>query len=72
MKKKILIVDDETYLIDIQQQIVKREGYESVTAENGMDAVEVAAAELPDLILLDFSLPDMDAIEIARQIRANP
>ncbi len=72
MKKKILIVDDESYLIDIQEQIIKREGYESMAAENGMQAVEIAAAQLPDLILLDFSLPDMDAFEIARLIRANP
>ena len=35
MKKKILIVDDESYLIDIQEQIIKREGYESIAAENG-------------------------------------
>ena len=72
MKKKILIVDDESYLIDIQEQIIKREGYESVTAENGKQAVEVAAAQLPDLILLDFSLPDMDGLEVARLIHANP
>jgi DNA-binding response OmpR family regulator len=72
MKKKILIVDDESYLIDIHQTIVKREGYDSVTAETGRQAVDVAAAELPDLILLDFSLPDMNAIEVARLIRQNP
>ncbi len=72
MKKKILIVDDESYLIDIQEQIIKREGYESITAENGRQAVEVAAAQLPDLILLDFSLPDMDGLEVARLIHANP
>ncbi len=72
MKKKILIVDDEHYLIDIQEQIIKREGYESITAENGKQAVEIAAAQLPDLILLDFSLPDMDGLEVARLIHANP
>ena len=72
MKKKILIVDDESYLIDIQEQIIKREGYESIAAENGKQAVEIAAAQLPDLILLDFSLPDMDALEVTRLIRANP
>jgi CheY-like chemotaxis protein len=72
MKKKILIVDDEPYLIDIQEQIIKREGYESITAETGKQAVEIAAAQLPDLILLDFSLPDMDGLEVARLIHANP
>ncbi len=72
MKKKILIVDDEAYLVDIQEQIIKREGYESITAENGKQAVEIAAAQLPDLILLDFSLPDMDGLEVARLIHANP
>ena len=71
-EEKILIVDDESYLIDIQEQIIKHEGYESITAENGKQAVEVAAAQLPDLILLDFSLPDMDGIEVARLIHANP
>ncbi len=72
MKKKILIVDDEHYLIDIQEQIIKREGYDSIAAENGKQAVDIAAAQLPDLILLDFSLPDMDGLEVARLIHANP
>ncbi|MFQ5917460.1 MAG: response regulator [Candidatus Binatia bacterium] len=72
MKKKILIVDDESYLIDIQETIVKREGHDCVKAENGRQAVDVAAAELPDLILLDFSLPDMNALEVARLLRQNP
>jgi CheY-like chemotaxis protein len=72
MKKKILIVDDESYLIDIQEHIVKREGHNCVTAGNGKQAVEIATAELPDLILLDFSLPDMNALEVARLIRQNP
>ncbi|MEE8076492.1 MAG: response regulator [Candidatus Binatia bacterium] len=72
MKKKILIVDDESYLIDIHEQIIKREGHDCVTAVNGRQAVDVAAAELPDLILLDFSLPDMNALEVARLIRQNP
>jgi len=72
VKKKILVVDDESYLIDIQETIVKREGHDCVTAENGRQAVDVAAAELPDLIFLDFSLPDMNALEVARLIRQNP
>ncbi len=47
-------------------------GYEVIRATNGKQALNMAASQLPDLIMLDLSLPDMDGLEVARQIRQNP
>ena len=72
MKKKILIVDDNPDLISILRVQLENKGYDTVQATNGMQAVDIATAQLPDLILLDIMLPEMDGLEAARQIRKNP
>jgi len=72
MKKKILIVEDNLDIIYIHRRIVQNLGYDSILAVNGKEAVEMAATQLPDLILLDIMLPEMDGLEAARQIRKNP
>ncbi len=72
MKKKILIVEDNLDIIYIHRRIVQNLGYDFILAVNGKEAVEMAATQLPDLILLDIMLPEMDGLEAARQIRKNP
>ena len=72
MKKKILIVEDNLDIIYIHRRIVQNLGYDFILAVNGKEAVEMAATQLPDLILLDIMLPVMDGLEAARQIRKNP
>ena len=72
MKKKILIVDDNPDLISILQVLLKNKGYDTVQAANVMQAVDIATAQLPDLIVMDIMMPQMNGLQAARQIRKNP
>ncbi|GAX46981.1 response regulator YycF [Pseudolactococcus reticulitermitis] len=67
--KKILVVDDEKPISDIVKFNLTKEGYEVLTAFDGEEALDVFAAEQPDLILLDLMLPQKDGLEVAREIR---
>ena len=66
---KILIVDDEPDIIEFLSYNLKREGYEIVSANNGREGLTVAERERPDLIILDIMMPEMDGVEVCRQLR---
>ena len=66
--KKILIVDDSAFTRSIHKQMVTGEGYETVEAASGGEAVEVFAREKPDLALVDLLMPDMDGLEAIRKM----
>ena len=68
---KILIVDDETDILDFLSYNLKKEGFEVFTALNGKKALEVAAQVRPHLIILDIMMPEMDGIETCKKIRDN-
>lgn len=68
--KKILIVDDEPDILEFLQYNLRKEGYQVVTASDGLQALQVAERELPDLILLDIMMPEMDGVETCRQLRS--
>ena len=68
----ILIVDDEPDIIEILRYNLEKEGYKTYSATNGLDAVAKAESILPDLILLDVMLPDMDCIQTCETIRSKP
>jgi two-component system cell cycle response regulator DivK len=72
MKKKILLVEDNPATIDVVQKELEFLGYDAITADDGEKAVEMAAAQMPDLIIMDISLPKMDGFEAASLIRTNP
>ncbi len=72
MTKKILIVEDNPEVVELMQMILEYMGYAPIVAKNGKEALNLAASSLPDLILLDITLPDMDGFAAARQIRQNP
>ncbi len=72
MTKKILIVEDNIDLIHVLGLALELQGYEIIRTTDGKQALDMAASQLPDLVLLDITLPDMDGLEIARQIRQNP
>lgn len=67
--KKILIVDDEKNIVDILRFNLKKEGFETVEAYDGEQALSVALSEKPDLILLDIMLPKMDGFMVCRKLR---
>jgi len=75
MKKKdikILLVDDEPDILEIVGYNLSSEGYQVITAENGVEAINLAKKEKPQLIILDVMMPEMDGIEACEQIRKNP
>jgi CheY-like chemotaxis protein len=69
---KILLVEDNDMNRDMLSRRLLRRGYEVVIALDGQQAVEMAAAEKPDLILMDMSLPVLDGWEATRRIKAAP
>ena len=71
-KPKILCVDDEQDILDLLTFNLEKEGYEVCTALNGRKGLEVAKRELPDLIILDVMMPEMDGMETCREIREIP
>lgn len=71
-KHKILLVDDEKDILEFLGYNLKKEGYEVITARNGSDAIKIAKAEKPHLIILDVMMPKMDGIETCTEIKAIP
>ncbi|MCO4464537.1 essential two-component response regulator [Streptococcus infantarius subsp. infantarius] len=67
--KKILIVDDEKPISDIIKFNLTKEGYETVTAFDGHEAITKFEEENPDLIILDLMLPELDGLEVAKEVR---
>ncbi len=68
----ILIVDDELANIESLEQLLQPEGYFTISATSGKQALAAVAAGLPDLILLDVTMPDMDGFAVASALKANP
>jgi DNA-binding response OmpR family regulator len=71
-RKKILLVDDSPTTLMMEQMVLRAQPYNIVTAKNGREAIERAAAEKPDLILLDVVMPEMNGFEACRRIRQHP
>lgn len=71
MAKKILLVDDETDILDLIKYNLEREGFEVKIADNGKTAIDVASNFVPDLILLDVMMPEMDGVETCIELRKN-
>ncbi len=66
---KILIVDDEPSIVNLIRMNLKLEGYDTICAYTGREAVEAYAREAPDIVLLDIMLPDMDGYDVLRAIQ---
>ncbi|MBU1726631.1 MAG: response regulator transcription factor [Candidatus Omnitrophica bacterium] len=69
MKEKILIVDDEKDIVRMLDYNLKKEGYRTVTAADGEDALESVKKERPDLIILDLMLPRIDGLEVCKILK---
>ena len=70
-KKKVLCIEDEEEMIDLIKLILERKGFEVLGAVGGKEGLEVIRREMPDLILLDLMMPEVDGWEVFRQMRAD-
>lgn len=71
-KKKILLIDDEQDILEILSYNLEKEGYEVLTANNGVEGIEKAKEMIPDLILLDVMMPGKDGIETCEELKQIP
>jgi len=71
MANKIMVVDDEEHLLELVRDILEGEGFEVITASNGMECLEKLKKEHPDLILMDIMMPGMSGKETVKKMRAN-
>ncbi len=69
---KILVADDELDILDLIRHSLNKEGFDVHIASNGAQAIEVANAIIPDLIILDVMMPVMDGMEACRQLKESP
>ncbi len=72
MAEKILIIDDDVDTLKLVGLMLQKQGYVIVAANNGPQGLDLAEREIPDLILLDVMMPEMDGYEVAKRLRANP
>ena len=70
-KIKVLIVDDEPDILEFLHYNLSRNGFETIQASNGMEALKLADKEVPDLILLDIMMPGMDGVQTCYELRKN-
>ena len=69
MANRILVVDDERIVTEVVERYLRLEGYEIRVAENGTQALEIAGEWHPNLVVLDLMLPQVDGLEVCRQLR---
>jgi DNA-binding response OmpR family regulator len=70
-KPKILIVDDNKYICQLLQSRLNANGYQAVFANSGSEALKMAWSDVPDLILLDITMPEQDGFEVGKKLREN-
>ncbi|MCD6583454.1 MAG: response regulator [Candidatus Omnitrophica bacterium] len=69
MEKKVLVVDDEPYIVEAVERILTQKGYQVIGARNGEDGLKKAKEILPDLIILDILMPVMDGTTMAQSLQ---
>jgi DNA-binding response OmpR family regulator len=70
VSKRILVVDDEMYIVNILDFTLHGEGWEVISANNGEDALRTLLKYEPDLVILDVMMPRIDGVEVCRAIKA--
>jgi DNA-binding response OmpR family regulator len=66
---RVLVVEDDEEIADVLRRSLRNEGYEVRTTGDGVEALDVAAGFMPDLVVLDLGLPRMDGVEVCRRLR---
>jgi DNA-binding response OmpR family regulator len=70
-EKKIVYVEDEQEMIDLVKLILSRKGYNVIGAAGGREGLDIIRKEIPDLVLLDLMMPDIEGWDVYQQIRAD-
>lgn len=70
--KKILVVDDDPYILMSLEFLMQKNGYSVVVARNGTEALQLVQQEIPDLVVLDIMMPDIDGYAICKFIKKQP
>jgi CheY-like chemotaxis protein len=69
---KILVCDDEKDVVELISFLLEKDGYSVITAKNGREALDVVAKDIPDLILLDVMMPEMDGYTVQTRLQEDP
>lgn len=69
--ERVLVVDDESHIVELISYNLINAGYDVITANNGCDAIKIAKDEKPSLVLLDLMLPGMDGFDVCKEIKGN-
>ena len=72
MSKRVLICDDEPYIVESVSYVVRKAGFDVVTAEDGEEALAAAHRERPDLVFLDIMMPGISGDEVCRRLKSDP
>jgi two-component system alkaline phosphatase synthesis response regulator PhoP len=70
-KPLVLVVDDERSLVLIAERVLQKEGFDVITAYNGVEGLKKAQESLPDIIVLDIVMPEMNGYEVCRKLQTN-
>jgi two-component system response regulator MprA len=68
---RVLVVEDDEDIADVLRRSLRNEGYDVRTSADGIDALDIAAGFVPDLVVLDLGLPRLDGVEVCRRLRAD-
>jgi len=71
-RKRILVVDDEPFILKSLAFVLKKEGFDVDTASNGLEALELLGSRKPDLVFLDVMMPKMNGLEVCQTMRNDP
>lgn len=69
--KKILVVDDDPYILMSLEYLMKKNGFEVMVARNGTEALDIVEKQVPDIVLLDIMMPDVDGYAICKHIKSS-
>jgi two-component system, cell cycle response regulator DivK len=70
--KTVMIVEDNELNMKLFRDLVEAHGYRTVQTRSGLKAVELARAEMPDLILMDIQLPEVSGLDVTKELKADP
>ena len=71
-EKTILVADDESHILNVVSLKLRNAGFRVITAADGQEALEVAIADKPDLLITDYHMPRLSGIELCRRLKQDP